>query len=427
MFRGIPTLLSIAVLLPLARPAHAQDCGLNDNLTGEIGWTWCGEGATLHLPINPNHGDGFPGFTQSMLDLCWNDCRLENSRTLMVNWEEPRTSSACGVLSSRVTIIPLSATTTYWHGKVSMTYSRTWLEEKPTGEMVQVWRFLTNGDFYPTSDAGSQPCPVAPCSGSLSNPVRFTGYVDWALTCVWGTPGTWSNSWMMSHCCDQFEHMPGFPRAGASHPGRSYTFVGPSDGFIPTTALPAENGNSAQWDCSVRRTALGSTPGSFGLGWCKKREPAFHYVDSHDSPYCSCSPDLDATQFDKARMSILGSCGTYATSISPHAPLQEFHSMSIGEWTTVNVYPGLESVRWNVAGYSWKGPDDDFFHPELFFGVTTDLGYTARPLSINGIGDPIGKCFIDQANSIDRYGSTVGNLPFRSDLIINLNHKNFVE
>jgi len=174
MFRAIPTLLSIAVLLPLARPAHAQECGLPDNLTGEIGWTYCGEGATLHLPNMGCVGE-MPGFTQTMLDLCWNDCKLESSRTLLVNWGEPRMSSACGVLGSEVAILSLSPMTTYWHGKVYMTYSRTWFEEKPTGEWVQVWRFLTNGDFYPTSDAGSQPCPVAPCSGSLSKPVRFTG------------------------------------------------------------------------------------------------------------------------------------------------------------------------------------------------------------------------------------------------------------
>ena len=195
---------------------------------------------------------------------------------------------------------------------------------------------------------------------------------------------------------------------------------------MPTTTLPAESGLSDQWVCSVRRTVFSTTPGAFSLGWCKKREPAIHSIDSHTS-YCGCNPGLDATQFAKAKVNIHSSCGTYANSSGPHAPLPEFHSMSIGRWTNVNVYPGLESVRWNAAGYSWKGPDDDFFHPELFFGVTTDLGYKAYPLSINGLGAPNGQCFIDQANSTDRFGDTLGNVPFRSDLIINLNHKNFVE
>jgi hypothetical protein len=85
-------------------------------------------------------------------------------------------------------------------------------------------------------------------------------------------------------------------------------------------------------------------------------------------------------------------------------------------------YPGVERLRWNAGGYDYGDPCIGVLDREVFFGVTTLDGYDAFQLLTVGPGLPLPKTFIDQANSLRTDGSTVMNVPYVSDHILNLNH-----
>src|SRR5699024_6516570 len=80
----------------------------------------------------------------------------------------------------------------------------------------------------------------------------------------------WSHSWMLNHEADFVDHAPGFPRAGTFHPGRSYTFVAPSFGFVPSTSIQTEPAIVFGTQETVRRVNLPTerVPGS-----CEYEEP----------------------------------------------------------------------------------------------------------------------------------------------------------
>ena len=146
-----------------------------------------------------------------------------------------------------------------------MQYSRTWLETSEDDRSYQVWRFLWNGELDAERSVADTPCPLPTCSPVFNDRVRWTGYVDYALDC---DSLEWSHAWLLDHECDAIDHAPGFPRAGTFHPNRSYAFVAPAAGFVPSAAVPVERGSTAVE--SIRRVNLpeGEEPGS-----CEYEEP----------------------------------------------------------------------------------------------------------------------------------------------------------
>jgi hypothetical protein len=243
--------------------------------------------------------------------------------------------------------------------------------------------------------------------------VRYTGYLDQVENCVTGAL-EWA--WMLSHVCDSIDHAPGFPRAGLFHPDRSYTFVGPSAGFVVTPLLPSEPG-AGPFE-AVRRAA--QIPGTVGLT-CEYEEPINHVLNPVND-FCLCQIPTSTPQWFQGDLGVFGSCGTAVTTTGgPFLP--GYLSMAIGFWTIPGTYPGQEQLRWNAGGYDWSDPCTGAVQQEVFFGVTTMQGYPATQLLSTGPAGPLPPIFIDQCNSVVPGGVTVMNIPFRpSDHFLNLNH-----
>ncbi len=359
-----------------------------------------------------------PAFKQSTLDICWKDCAVDNTLTCQAVWNKPVQPLAmsgvtsCGVYNTDLRL-KNSAGVDMWAGKIRMHYSRTWLETPPGGQL-QVWRFLVNGDLLPTTAAGGVPCPVPPCAAAFGGRVRFTGYVDYARNCA---TGIYQFAWMLSHVCDKVDHAPGFLRAGVFHPDRSYSFVGPSAGFVPGPIQPLEGGGGPFED--VRRLIyppLGAT----GPVMCDFEEPIQHSLQPQQQ-LCNCTTaGSPPPQWLLANLFISGSCGTNV--MTPGFPfLPGYLSMGIGSWTIPATFPGQEFLRWNAGGYDYVEGCIGVVRQEVFFGVTTLRGYPANQVLCGGVGPTLPLTFIDQSNSL-RSGTTVMNIPYTSDHIINLNH-----
>ena len=394
------TLTVIPMLLTAASTLHAQ-CIIPDNLDGGP----CCDVTKVHLPV-------FPKFQQEMLDITWHSCQAEQTRTRVVSWDSPNPfGNPCGGFRSRVSIMDPAGLV--WYGKLNLTYARTWAEQKVNGELMQVWRFLVNGDMLPGDAAGAIP----PCAGAVSKGVRFTGYVDWARTCQ---TQEWENAWMLTHSCDGLDHIAGFPRAGAFHPDESYTFVGPASGFSISTALTLGSGGGLFE--SMRRIHREYIPGTFTFPRCVYEERATSQITTGDR-FCGCSPGGTMAQYEISQAHVQGGCGSQAsTTSSEMLPGSGIISMSIGTWTDPNIYPGVEGLLWNVAEYTYADACTAKTQVEIFYGVATLGGFDARSITVNGIHTPLPSTFLDQANSIRRKKhKTVGNIPFVSSHIINLN------
>jgi hypothetical protein len=398
------TLLPLLGALVLAATSAAQ-CFQPDGLDGGP----CCTRAQITLPK-------FPGFKQDSLSLCWLDCDVEKQRKVSVRWSAPTNS---GMLPSNdlrsILRMRDSAGNMIWRGKMNLTYSRTWEERDPVnGTTYQVWRFLVNGDLRHTSAAGAPPCPVPACASAHQRRVRHTGYVDWALDC---NQQTWSNSWMLTHACDKFEHIGGFPRGGGFHPERSFSFVGPAAGFVVSALTPIEKGvDNIE---VVRRVVRPTLPLAMPTAVSQFEEVVSFQIFPQQQPLCPCSPAGATGQFSIADLTIDGTCGTRVLSSGQWLP--GFVSMGIGAWTDPNVYPGVEVLRWNMGEYTYYEPCTQTTRLEIFHGVTTFRGYEAWSVLAKGPSVLLPRTFIDQSNAL-RGSVTVNNIPFKSDHILNLNH-----
>jgi hypothetical protein len=97
------------------------------------------------------------GFTQKSIGICWKDCGVDASQTYAATWGPlvPVTSSStagvvpsCGWYRARLQLVNSSGLA--WIGTMNFAYSRTWAETPAPGQVVQVWRYLVNGDLTPT-------------------------------------------------------------------------------------------------------------------------------------------------------------------------------------------------------------------------------------------------------------------------------------
>ena len=386
--------------LTLAPHASAQ-CLVPDGLDGGP----CCATATVVAPRAPN-------FQQDSLSICWKECDVESIGTTRAVWSSPTPADNCKNYAKRLRLKGAGGVIE-WNGRMKFRYSRTWSEIDTAGVERQVWRYLVNGDLRPTSFAGAPPCPVPPCAAANGNKVRYTGYVDYALDCAGGLQ---EFAWMLTHACDAIDHAPGFPRAGAFHPDRTYTFVGPAAGFVVSSLVPAESGSGMLE--AVRR--IGRLPGTTD-DFCEFEERGQNSLNL-TSEFCLCGPNLSPTQFALSKLSISGSCGTTLSTLGgPFLP--GFVSQSIGSWTNPTAFPGIERLRWNCGGYSYGDPCAAVVRDEVFFGVTTDGGWPARQLlTVGSLGVALPPMFIDQGNSLKGNLGTTMNRPYRSDHILNLNY-----
>lgn len=354
-------------------------------------------------------------FSHDALGICWQGCDVEAASVCVADWSLVATNTApCSIARMTLKLHDPAAAVTKWQGRFRVQYARTWREVDGSGTSIQVWRYLVNGNLKRTAAAGSAPCPVPPCAAAHGGLVKYTGYIDMARPCdpITGS-GSSQFAWMLTHACDGIDHQSGFPRAGTFHPDRTYSFVGPALGFVPTPLLGVESGTTA--DNAARRVDVsGFTP------VCEYEEPADLSLAAGVGS-CFCDVTVLSPQFVVSDLTLAGSCGT--TLFTPGGPyLPGFVSMSVGSWTDPSTYPGVEDVRWNVAGYD----HDDCFGivgQKVLFGVTTLGGHDAFTIpSIAGApSEPLPLTFIDQASSQEG-GSAQLNVPWKkSDLFLNLN------
>lgn len=397
--RRLTAVLSLAGLL--AAPAAAQ-CPLPDGLDGGP----C-------CAITPANLPAFPKIVQDSLGICWFNCDVDATAPCRARFKIPQPipgqPNSCGRFRTHLRLKD-STGTKKWAGYLHMTYTRTWMEVDPSGLQHQVWRFLTHGNLKPTAAAGGPPCRVPSCAAAFGNRVRFTGYIDYAFDC---STGNWDAAWMLTHACDQIDHTPGFPRGGSFHPDRSYSFVGPAAGFVPSPNEPSEGGGAFE---SVRRVELFPAD-----TFCNFEEPA----QAGLSPFnqvCLCGPVGSSLQWTMGDLSIGGACGTFVNT--PGGPfLPAYLSMSLGSWTDPTVFPGVETLRYTASGLDYFDPCTGVVKQEVFYGVTTMRGWDAFGVVSSGVRGPLPPTFVDQANALRRSDLTTTwmNVLYVSDHIITLN------
>jgi hypothetical protein len=352
-----------------------------------------------------------PNFTQTSLQICWLDCNVDAINTCEAVWSSPTPVDNCRNYAKRLRL-RTTAGVVKWNARIKFRYSRTWIETDPSGVQFQVWRYLANGDLRPTTAAGAAPCPVPPCTAPNGNKVRYTGYVDYALDCT-GTLREFS--WMLTHACDRFDHVPGFPRGGIFHPGRTYTFVGPAAGFVASPFQPLEAGGGTLE--AVRR--IDRVAGSV-VDTCQFEEQIQHGL-SPITQFCACGPVAAPPQYAFCDLSIGGFCGSTLTSTGSTL-LPGYVTAGLGSWSDPFTFPGVEALRWTAGGYLYGDPCTGIVRDEAFFGVATHGGWIPNQLTSAGIGPTLPNIFVDQGNSLQGSFGSVLNRPYRSDHILNLNY-----
>jgi hypothetical protein len=390
--------------LCLWSPVLGAQCPVPDLLDG-------GPCCAVAAPNIPN----FPRFTQDALEICWQNCNIDQVIPYRATWNNikiaPIGGIPCGERRVRLELRN-GVGVLEWTGTLRLQYSRTWLETDMAGFPLQVWRFLVNGDLSPAAGL-AMPCPVPPCVPAFGGRARFTGYVDYARNCA-VVPTITQHAWMLTHSCDTIDHRAGFPRAGVFHPDRAYSFVGPAAGFVPGPIQPVEGTPGSPFEALRRRTVPPLVPTAI----CHFEENLnFSLVPLQQ--LCFCGSSTTPLQYQTANLTIMGACGTSVTSPGGAAP--GFISMGIGAWTIPGMYPGAENLRWNAGGYDYRDACTGVLQVEVFFGVTTIGGFPATQLLAGGPAGPLPLTFIDQSNS-RRNAGTVMNVPYFSDHILNLNH-----
>ncbi len=403
-------LLPLAALFVLAARADAQ-CPMPDNLDGGP----CCAITNAVLPM-------FPDFTVPSIEICWKDCNPDNIINYAACWSAPTPAATaagplCSVFLSRLQLKDPAGGVLWSSGPMRLWYSRTWFESDGANQRLQVWRFLVNGDLRPSAAAGGVPCPVPNCAAAFGNRVHTTGYIDYALDCL---NGRFFMAWMLNHECDRIDHAPGFPRAtvaGSFHRDRTYTWVGPSPGFVVTPLGPNETG--PVFFEAVRRLDL---PGGGLAGACYFEERLIDGFIQTFREVCVCRPVAAGPfQYFLSRLDAFGACGTrFSTTGGPFPKV--FVSKSIGFWTDPTRFPGPEHLRWNISGYSFLDACTGATRKEVFYGVSTFRGYDAFQINAGGIGGPLPTTFIDQGNSLrNAAGAILMNVDYVSDHIVNIN------
>ena len=221
---------------------------------------------------------------------------------------------------------------------------------------------------------------------------------------------------MLTHACDMFDHHAGFPRAGAFHPNRSYSFVAPAASFAVNPLQPIEGTPNSPFDMMRQRV---STPPPV-MPMCTFEEPIVHALTPQQQ-LCFCGAP-GTNQWMWGDLDVQGPCGT-ALRNPPGGPLLPgFVSMGLGSWTNPNVYPGVQALRWNIGAYDFTDICQGLLQNEVYYGVTTLGGWQAFQI-VGGVqGGPLPPVFIDQQSAHNATGAPRMNTPFNPRHFVTLNH-----
>ena len=367
-----------ALLAPATSTARAQ-C-MPDNLDTAP----CCTPVNVNLPV-------FPPIAQGAKFICFNNCNTQINQNLCVNMTAPRLAATGGGVVCGVYTIIFRITTCggampiLWQGTMRAQYSRNWIQAGTAGAPVGVWRFLLNGDFKATTNLTSNPAWASPnvqpgCYSSF-NALYMSGYIDYAFDC--GNL-TWTASWALNHDCDTNHHQAGSPRAGAFHPTRSWTFLGPSAGFVvdPVGTLTASGTSGAE---AFRWNDWSTLPAI-----CRAEEPNNGIFVSQGN-VCPCG--VGSGQYDNTLVSIAGFCGS--TMRTQNLPAVQLLQKRIGRWTNPLVFPGTQELAIEMGDMDYNNGCTLLTSLEYFEGVST----IGAPSPMTYGGSPLGQTFVDLASS----------------------------
>jgi hypothetical protein len=364
---SVPLVVLVCSLFVGVAPTASAQCFGPDNL--DIGP--CCAQTVANLPQFPNAA--LPG-----LGICWNACSVSGTQNLRVDWSTPRNPS-CGEYDTLLTVSD-SAGATLMFGKLTMDYTRTWIESDPSGLQHQVWRFAAKADLIFTPGGALPPCTVPACIAPVGGQPTafFYGYVDYTA-CAAGTP--FENVLVLYHACDRFIHAPGLSdRPGAFHPAGSYAIVAPHSPvqpFLPFNQIasggPLIGEGTRDIDTSVPQPAP-----------CLVEDPV---VAGNMSPLgagCVCTFTTLPKQQTLRNFSGTNSCvnaagiqgGWASLDVAfPTLPWKHMVTSSIGRWTSPFAYPGQESAWVDEGLFVHQDPcHGDFV--EVKYGGSTRDGWT---------------------------------------------------
>jgi hypothetical protein len=366
------TFLSAAAALALAAlPARAQ-CG-PDGLDGGP----CCAPAGVVLPQ-------IPGLTQDMRWLCFDTCQptVNNLYCVQVGTPIPVKQggvAVCGAYTIRFKASVCGTPTVLWNGLTRAHYSRTWLESTSAGTVLQVWRFLVNGDFAPTANVPMSPCDRPACLGTY-NRIYFTGYIDYAFDCA---TGNWEFAFGLTHECDGIHHDPSSWRpapATGLHPTRSFTMVSPGAAFVAASTAPIQS------DGPIFQQAMRWNNWALSPNICTFEEPCQGNFFAQNQ-FCMCLPAVATPQYISSFVNAMSVCGS---SVNP-SPLGMFLQKRIGGWTNPGAFPGNEFLLFDIGWLDYTNACTGLFSNEWFEGVETIDGYPAFDFT----GGTLGRQFED--------------------------------
>jgi hypothetical protein len=334
----------------------------------------------------------FPAISQSSRFICFRDCAPQINQNLCVVIDPPQPIGVgggilCGVYLIKFKIQTCGTSQILWQGNLRAHYSRNWQEIDPSGLNHGVWRFLLNGDLKATAflqgtSQWASPNVQPGCYSSYGR-IYVGGYIDYAFDCG---SSTWQAAWSFNHDCDTIHHQAGSPRAGVYHATRSWTFLGPSVGFIvdpsaTTTAGGVSAGEAMRWNDWATLPNI-----------CRGEEQIGGQITQLGSRcLCSTSP-LAPAQYEMTDLGVGGVCGSVArTTPAPTSLWQK----RIGRWTAPLTFPGQEELNLVMGDMDYQNGCNLLFQQEFYEGAATIGGWF--PITYTGI--VLGKQFVDLGSS----------------------------
>ncbi len=373
----------------------------------------------LATPVLPQ----FPPIQQAIRFLCFRDCVPNINVQICVRFGAPIPATAGGAIVCGVYLLPTTIETCppnvqpLWTGTLRAHYSRNWRVDAPSG-LKGVWRLLLNGDLRPSPLLlqTTNPCILPPCNAAFQR-VYWSGYIDYAQDC---NSGAWEAAWAIGHECEYISHGPGSGRplgAPASHPNRSYNFVGPAAGFvINTSGGPLSSG-------AVGLEALRKNDWTAVPNICRFEERAFQGFFTPFREFCPCvNPGgSGAFRYFETRVDVRGGCGSRTTTAGVPAGSIQFLQKIIGGWTAIGPYPGAQQVLLDYGNMNHLDNcvPGGVVSLEFYEGVETIGGYPAT--RYNGSPYPASLQFEDLGSSDRPNGSMLISAPHVTWFILNAN------
>jgi hypothetical protein len=336
-------------------------------------------------PAQPNLPD-FPPVLLPALGICWKDCAVDETRNLRVDITPPGVVT-CGQYVSELKVLDDLSGAIVLEGALVLDYTRTWIETMPSGDLVQVWRFVAKVDLISVGAGAFFPCVTPECVTPAGPYQRafYYGYMDFAGC---DGPVFGQNALVLYHNCDRFIHADGLSdKPGTFHPGRSYALVAPHSAlqpFVPGNAVAS--GGPLLAEATRNVNAFGPPPSQ-----CMVEDRVVEGTMLKLGAGCVCSlsttPKQQTVREFFGQTACLDSTGMPGswTSVDlgfPLFPWLHVVTTSIGRWTNGNVYPGKERCWVDEGVFAVLDACTGDF-AEIKYGASTRAGWTPElPLPV---------------------------------------------